>query len=147
MVCLILGLVTITLFASAAGLLFSAVNVYYRDFQNIVGTITNLMHFMVPMMYAYARIEPISKSHPILYQIYMGNPVADSVILVQRFFWYGVNAHDLNHGQIAAGNRANLVFPPDLILRGSITLVACVVFLWWCQRVFTRLEVKFPERI
>lgn len=146
-ICLILGLVTITVFASAAGLLFSAVNVYYRDFQNIVGTITNLMHFMVPMMYAYARIEPISKSHPILYQLYMGNPVADSVILVQRFFWYGVNAHDKAQGTITAQQRPNLAFPPDLILRGGITLVACLVFLLWCQRVFTRLEAKFPERI
>ena len=30
-----------------------------------------------------------------LYQLYMANPVADAVILLQRFFWFGVNQADI----------------------------------------------------
>ena len=142
---LFLGLAIITVFAGACGMLFSAFNVYYRDFQNVVGTITQLMHFMVPMMYAYERIAPVADSHPVLYQLYMGNPVCNAVILVQRFFWAGVNNYDASHGGLPNGQ--NAVFPPDLLPARVHHPGACLVFLYLCQRVFSRLESKFPERI
>ncbi len=31
--------------------------------------------------------------------------------------------------------------------RGFITLALCLVFLWFAQRFFSRLENKFPERL
>ena len=34
-----------------------------------------------------------------------------------------------------------------MLERGLITLVVCLGFLYLCQRVFSRLESKFPERI
>ncbi|MEP6814499.1 MAG: ABC transporter permease [Marmoricola sp.] len=139
-VSLILGFAIIATFAGALALLFSAVNVYYRDFQNIVGTITQFMHFVVPMMYTFARVQHYSHSHPVLFQIYLANPVADGVILIQRFFWEGVNRHN--------GIRsAATAFPHHMLLRGAITLLCCLVVLWLCQKVFSRLESKFPEHL
>jgi ABC-2 type transport system permease protein len=137
---LILGVSIISIFGMAVALLFSAVNVYYRDFQNVVGTINQMMHFMVPMMYGYDRIAQFTDTHPVLVQLYLGNPVCNAVILVQRFFWTGVNQADGRSGREA-------LMPPHLIERGLITLVACIVFLALCQRVFTRLQSNFPERL
>jgi ABC-2 type transport system permease protein len=136
----ILGFAIVATFAGALALLFSAVNVYYRDFQNVVGTITQFMHFVVPMMYPFARVLNYAPDHPVLYQIYMANPIADGVILLQRFFWDGVNKHDGVHN-------ANTVFPDHMIVRGLMTLVACGILLWLCQKVFSRLESRFPERL
>ena len=136
----LLGLAIVVTFSMAVALFFSAVNVYYRDFQNIVSTLTQFMHFMVPMMYPVTRVMSVSHSHPVIYQIYMANPVADAVILLQRFFW---------HGSVAANHQLNASskFPPHMLERGAIMLVVCLILLWIAQKAFTRLEVKFPERL
>ncbi len=136
----VLGLAIVVIFSTAVALFFSAVNVYYRDFQNIVGTLTQFMHFMVPMMYPVTRVMAVSHSHPLIYQLYMANPIAEAVVLLQRFFWFG---------SIQANGERNpsTAFPPGMLERGAITLVACLILLWFAQQAFTRLEVKFAEHL
>ena len=92
------------MFSMALALIFSALNVFYRDFQNIVQTIMQFMHFLVPMMYPFSRVWAAHASHPVLYQIYMANPVAQAVLLMQRFFWYPLLEHP--HRQIS-GRRSS----------------------------------------
>lgn len=136
----LLGLAIVATFSTAVALFFSAVNVYYRDFQNIVSTLTQFMHFMVPMMYPVTRVMAVADTHPIIYQIYMANPVADAVVLLQRFFWHGALAAN---GELGSSTD----FPNDLLERGAIMLVASLILLWLAQKAFTRLEVKFAERL
>ena len=136
----LLGMAIVIVFSTAVAVFFSAVNVYFRDFQNIVSTLTQFMHFMVPMMYPVTRVMGIHANHPVIYQIYMANPVADAVILLQRFFWYGsVKANGELNGSAE--------FPHHMLERGAIMLVVCLILLWLAQKAFTRLEVKFPERM
>lgn len=134
----LLGMAIIVSFAMAMGLFFSAINVFFRDFQNIVQTVMQFMHFLVPMMYPFAMIWKAHESHPWLYNIYMANPVAQAVLLFQRFFWY-----DLIEDQ----DKYPHEFPPDLWTRGIITLVVCVALLYAAQRYFRRVEGRFPERL
>ena len=133
-----LGVLILVTFAMAMALFFSAFNVFFRDFQNIVGTIMQFMHFLVPMMYPFALVWEAHESHPWLYNIYVANPIAQAVMLLQRFFWYpliedtdGIGRH----------------FPPDMWERGLITLVLCGLLLWAAQKFFSRVEGKFPERL
>lgn len=135
----VLGLLILVIFAMTLALFFSALNVFYKDFQNIVQTVMQFMHFMVPMMYPFARIYAAHDKIPWLYQIYMANPIAQSVLLLQRFFWYPL----IEHPERMVGQQ----FPPDMWVRGLITLTVCVVLLWLSQRFFTRVEGKFPERL
>ncbi len=135
----LLGVAILITFSMALALAFSALNVFYRDFQNIVQTILQFMHFLVPMMYPFERVWAISSSHPVLYQIYMANPVTQAVVLLQRMFWYPLVE---DKSQITGRS-----FPPDLFERGLITLVICLVLLYLAQRFFTRAEAKFPERL
>ncbi|MGO4255838.1 ABC transporter permease [Marmoricola sp. RAF53] len=135
----ILGTLILVTFAMSMALIFAALNVYYRDFQNIVATVTQFLHFMVPMMYPFALVYELRDSHPVAYQLYMANPLAEAVLLMQRFFWAPTT-----------DNQAEVLkteFPPDLWERGLIMLVLCFGLLYLAQKFFARLEGKFPERL
>ncbi|MCX6397031.1 MAG: ABC transporter permease [Propionibacteriales bacterium] len=136
----LLGLAILLTFAMAMALFFSALNVYYKDFQNIVATFTQFLHFMVPMMYPYSTIARLQDNHPWIYQLYMANPLAESVLLMQRFFWYPT---------VTDTTKAPLSdhFPPDLWERGLIMLAITSLMLFGAQKFFSRLEPKFPERL
>ena len=134
----LLGVCILVTFAMAMALVFSALNVFFRDFQNIVGTIMQFMHFVVPMLYPFTRIYAAHESHPVIYQIYNANPIAQGVLLLQRLFWYPL---------IEDPSPLGTQFPPDMYVRGFITLALCLVFLWFAQKLFSRLENKFPERL
>ncbi len=133
-----LGVAILITFSLALALFFSAVNVFYRDFQNIVQTIMQFMHFLVPMMYPFSMVWAAHESHPWLYNIYVANPVTQAVLLLQRLFWYPLieDTSDLERQ-----------FPPDLWERGLITLGICLVLLYAAQKFFSRVEGKFAERL
>jgi len=125
-------------FAGALALFFSALNVFYRDFQNIVQTIMQFMHFLVPMMYPFSLVWEAHDSHPWLYNLYVANPITQAVLLMQRFFWYPL---------IEDTEGLPRQFPPDMWERGLITLVVCTLLLYAAQKFFSRVEGKFPERL
>lgn len=133
----VLGLAILVTFSMALALTFSALNVFYRDFQNIVQTITQFLHFMVPMMYSYSMIATLGENHRWAYELYFANPLGEAVLLMQRLFW----APTVSDAEVAKE------FPPDLWERGLIMLVVCVVLLLLSQKLFARLENKFPERL
>ncbi len=133
-----LGVAILVTFAMAMALFFSALNVFFRDFQNIVQTVMQFMHFLVPMMYPFSLVWAEHDSHPVLYEIYVANPVTQAVLLLQKFFWYPL---------IEDPSDLPRQFPPDLWARGFITLAICLVLLWLAQRFFSRAEGKFPERL
>jgi ABC-2 type transport system permease protein len=134
---LALGLAILVSLAMSLALIFSALNVLYRDFQNIVQTITQFTHFLVPMMYSYSMIHKLSDHHQWAYELYFANPLAEAVLLMQRFFW----APTVDPTKYAKE------FPPDLWERGLIQLAACLILLVFAQKFFARLESKFPERL
>lgn len=133
----LLGMAILVCFSMALSLIFSALNVFFKDFQNIVSTFTQFLHFLVPMMYSYSYIARLGEHHEWAYQLYFANPLAEAVMLMQRLFW----APTLKPSQYADE------FPPDLWERGFIMLVACFILLVLAQRFFSRLEGKFPERL
>jgi ABC-2 type transport system permease protein len=132
-----LGLAILISFSMAMALFFAALNVFYKDFQNIVQTVTQFLHFMVPMMYSYSMIAKLSESHRWAYELYFANPLAEVVMLMQRLFW----APTLESAEYADE------FPPDLWERGFIMLAVCLVLVALAQRFFSRLEGRFPERL
>ncbi len=136
----LLGLAILVTFSMALALIFSALNVFARDFQNIVTTITQFTHFLVPMMYPFSMIYSMHDDHPVVYQIYMANPISVAVVLMQKLFWF--SALDADQQQ-----SVEMPFPPDLWTRGVIVLIASLILLWLGQRLFSRLESKFAERL
>lgn len=133
----LLGFAIITVLGTALALMFSALNVFFRDFANIVGTLTTFVHFSVPMIYPFAYVEQRFGDGALVF--WLANPLAESVLLLQRCFWVGVTSDPAE--TIRTG------MPDDLFSRGLIMLGISVLFLFFAQWLFTKLENKFPERL
>jgi ABC-2 type transport system permease protein len=133
----LLGFVLMAVLGTGTALLFSALNVFLRDFSNIVATLTNFVHFSVPMLYPFTQVD--DRFGAAFVNLYLANPLAEAVLLIQRCFWTTVTS---DPAATAAEN-----MPDHLFTRGLIQLGFALVFLGLAQLVFTRLENKFPERL
>lgn len=132
----LLGFLIIAVWGTALALVFSAANVFFRDFANIVGTLTVFVNFSVPMIYPYSMVD---ERFGRFAELYLLNPVAEAVLLAQRAFWTGATSDP------AETVRTDL--PENLFGLGFAHLGAAVVALVIAQLVFTRLENKFAERL
>ena len=135
-VAFVLALSIAMVLGTALALLFSAANVFFRDFASAVNIMTNFVRFGAPMIYPYSIVEDRFGSFA---DYYLWNPVANAVLLSQRAFWTGTTSDPA--ATIAEG------MPDHLFSRGFIMLGVCLVFLLLAQIVFTKLEHKIPERI
>ena len=135
-----LGVAVIGLFGTGLALLFSALNVYFRDFTQVVALLTLFTHWAVPMIYPYSRVTTSSLGGTWVESVYLANPLAEAVLLVQRAIWVRTcPGHPVCTGPDA--------MPADLFARGFVMLALGVVFLLLCQLLFTRLESQFAERL
>lgn len=132
-----LGLAIIAVLGTSLALLFSAANVFFRDFSNVVQTLTAFIHFGVPMLYPFSKVD--DRFGADFVNLYLANPIAEAVLLMQRCFWTTVTE---DPAQSAVEH-----MPDHLFTRGLVQLAVCLVFLGFAQLVFTRLENKFPERL
>lgn len=132
---LLIGLLICGTLGLAGALFFSAANVFFRDFGNIVSVFNNFVRWGVPMMYSYAMVD---ERFGRFAQYYLFNPLADAVLLFQRAFWVGTV--DPDHHSVAA-------MPDNLLLNGAIIVAISLVVLCVAQFVFSRLENKIPERL
>lgn len=143
----LLGFVLIMVYGTALGLMFSCVNVIFRDFQRIVQTFINIVPFSVPMMYPYW--ITFERFPAFWHQIYLLNPVAEAVMLIQRGFWYPTCEPvcavmpDPATGELVPAPE----FADHLFERGFIMLGVGLVLLVLGQWVFSRLEKTVPERL
>ncbi|WP_436699432.1 ABC transporter permease [Nocardioides sp. BYT-33-1] len=133
---LLLGLLICGLLGLSGALFFSAANVFFRDFGNIVSVFNNFVRWGVPMMYSYAMVD---ERFGRFAQYYLFNPLADAVLLFQRAFWVGT-VDDPEHKAVVA-------MPDHLLLNGAIIVAISALILCVAQFVFTRLENKIPERL
>jgi ABC-2 type transport system permease protein len=142
-----LGFAIVAVWSTALALLFSAANVFARDFSNVVQTLTAFVHFSVPMIYPFTLVP--ERFGPGLVQIYLANPLAEAVLLMQRCFWTGVTDNPEKTASVINLENPDLGghMPDHLFSRGLIHLGIAVVLLAIAQLVFTRLENKFPERL
>jgi ABC-2 type transport system permease protein len=138
---MVLGLMLVTAFAAAMGLLFSAFNVYFRDFSKVVEVVTMLTMWSVPMIYAYEMVRDAMAGRPWwVLEIYQSNPVAISGMLLQRAFWLPTVDEEY------AGDPV-LDLAPDLYVRGLVLLGVSLVLIVVAQRIFSRLEGNFAEQL
>jgi ABC-2 type transport system permease protein len=136
----LMGMVIMALFGTGLALLFSACNVYFRDFQQIVSMLTIFTHWAVPMIYPLSRVTESAIGGTWVESVYLANPLTEAVLLLQNAFWLPTCDGQTNCTPAEA-------MPDHLYTRGFIMLAAGVVFLVACQWMFSRLESKFAERL
>jgi ABC-2 type transport system permease protein len=144
----LLGFVLIMVFGTAFGLMFSCINVIFRDFQRIVQTFINMVPFTAPMMYPYW-ISYDRFGGGVWHELYLANPVAEAVQLIQRGFWYPTCEPMCARMPSVDGTTTVPApeFADHLYTRGFIMLAVGLVLLVVSQLVFARLEKTVPERL
>ncbi len=136
MAAFLLAVVIISLLGTASALLFSAANVFFRDFANVVNILNHLVRFGVPMIYPYSIVE--DRFGPVA-PFYLFNPLSDAVLLMQRAFWVGTTQDP------QATAAADL--PAHLMLIGLAMVGVSIVALGLSQLIFSKLENRIPERL
>jgi ABC-2 type transport system permease protein len=132
----LLGFALMSVLGMSLALLFSAANVFARDFSNVVQTLNQFVQFSVPMIYPYSLVEEKFGDFATFYLL---NPLAEATLLMQRCFW--VTTTEDPTASIATE------MPEGLFTRGFIQLGVAFLLLGIAQLVFIRLEKKFPERL
>jgi ABC-2 type transport system permease protein len=132
----LLGFSIVMILGTGLALMFSVANVFFRDFSNVVQTLTQFVTFSVPMIYPYSLVDARFGAAA---QYYLWNPMAESVLLFQRAFWVG-SAPDP-----AATAREHM--PDHLFRLGFIHLGVAVATLLVAQLLFSRFERRIPERL
>lgn len=138
----VLGFTVMAVFALTAALTFGALNVFYRDIQNLVDTISIFITWSVPMIYPLERIYNATSKGAMPewgVDVYLLNPLANAVLLFERCWWIPAAEDPVSADA--------LQMPSYLFARGFACLGVGLVLLYLAQRLFSRLEGKFAERL
>lgn len=127
------GFLVVALLATGLGLLFGAINVYFRDSENIVDMLLMVATWASPVMYAWTMVH--DKLGSAAYAIYQANPVTIGVELFHYAFWFPTTD----------GSSA---IPPHLFaLWLPVGLVVSLAVLVLGQFTFRRLEGRFAQEL
>ena len=132
----VLGYAVIILFSLALGLALSVSQVFLRDTGQVVMVVNNFIRFGVPMMYPYSLVAERFHGHT---DLYLANPIAVAVLLVQRCFWVPTTSD--------VDQTIETHMPDHLFERGFIALAVGIIMLVVAQKIFTHFENKIPERL
>jgi ABC-2 type transport system permease protein len=129
----LLGFAVVAVLVTGMGLLLSALNVYFRDFENIVDLLLLVVVWLSPVLYPWSFVRDAIGSGWLM-QLYLANPLTVAVQLFQRAFWAP-----------AASGSDQLI--PDLYTRGVVALVLGLLVLGLGQLAFSRLEGRFAQEL
>lgn len=129
------GIIIVSLFALGTGLFFGALNVRYRDSENIVELLLLLATWASPVLYAWTMVqEAVDKLGwpQWIVDLYMLNPITQGVELFHYAFWRPVT-------------ETTLALPPNLAWNTLWTFLIALATLLIGQFVFRRLEGRFAQ--
>jgi ABC-2 type transport system permease protein len=128
------GLLLVTTFVLGVGLLFSAINVRFRDAQNFIEIIRTIATWSSPIMYTWAMVYEHTEHARWIFVAYMSNPITVAVEMFHNAFWAPVIPDDKQLG-----------WPPEFgwILLIGVALIVVVTIVG--QFVFRRFERTFAQ--
>ncbi|MFB7884237.1 ABC transporter permease [Microbacterium sp. NPDC056057] len=124
------AVVIIVLFALGLGLFFGAVNVRYRDAENIVELLLLLATWASPVLYYWTMVQDVLPEW--LVTLYMLNPITQAVELFHFAFWYPIT-------------ETTLPLPPMLAINTLWTTLITIATVAVGHIVFRRLEGRFAQ--
>ena len=132
---LLAALALVALLALGLGLLLAAVNVLFRDVENVVDLVLMVIVWTSPVLYPWQRVADLLGAGSPLLALYQSNPLTVAVELVHRATW----AH------ASPGNSTSL--PPDLGVRVVTSFVVAAAILALGQWVFRALSGRFAQEL
>jgi ABC-2 type transport system permease protein len=144
---MLLAFAIVATLATAFGLLFAAVNVFFRDFGQVVDIINIVVPWSVPMIYPWTTVQQATHGSWLL-QAYLANPLTSAVLLFERAFWWPTMDHAATLPNGAPALPGGLpAFPYHLTVRGLASLAAALVLLGLAQFAFARLQRRFAQEL
>ncbi|WP_347401117.1 ABC transporter permease [Microbacterium esteraromaticum] len=141
------GMAIVMVFSLGLGLFFGAVNVRFRDAENIVELLLLLATWASPVLYAWTMVQDavVDKLQwpAWLVDVYMLNPITQGVELFHYAFWRPAS-QDLVAAADYVGEPLTML-PPNLLVNTAWTAMIAVGTLLIGQLVFRRLEGKFAQ--
>lgn len=131
----LVAMIIVSIFALGLGLFFGAVNVRFRDAENIVELLLLLATWASPVLYAWTMVQDAVDKlgwPDWLVELYLLNPITQGVELFHYAFWRPVTS-------------ATIPLPPDLALNTLWAVLIAVGTLVVGQFVFRRLEGRFAQ--
>jgi ABC-2 type transport system permease protein len=128
------GLLLVITFVLGVGLLFSAINVRFRDAQNFIEIIRTIATWSSPIMYTWVMVHDRLHNFPVIFNIYMSNPITVAVELFHHAFWAPLVPADKQLG-----------WPPDFGLNVAVAVGLIILVTVFGQFVFRRFERTFAQ--
>jgi ABC-2 type transport system permease protein len=127
-----LGFAVIATLGLGLGMICAAVNVFFRDLEQVVDILMIVITWSVPMIYPWTYVR--DKAAGWVLDVYLANPLVSAVSLFQRAFWF-------------PGTRQDFAFPPGLYGRALISLGVAVLVLVAGRLLFARAQRRFAEEL
>ncbi|KRE84306.1 MULTISPECIES: ABC transporter permease [unclassified Arthrobacter] len=132
----VLIFIMVSVLATGLGLMFGAVNVYFRDSENIVDMIVMVVTWASPVLYVWSMVERVMGPW---YWVYQLNPMTTAVEVFHWAFWEPT----LKADQVVSGT-----LPPDLFtLWLPVSMLVTLGVLFLGQLTFRRLSVHFAQEL
>ncbi|WP_230206455.1 ABC transporter permease [Microbacterium gorillae] len=135
------AILLISFLALGLGLLFGAVNVRFRDAENIVELLLMLATWASPVLYHWTVLTEHLPSWAV--RLYMLNPITQAVELFHYGFWYTVTDESLSDSPVIAANPVQ----PHLAIDTLWAFLICAVVFALGQIVFRRMEGRFAQEL
>lgn len=133
----LLAVMIVLCLALGLGLAFGAINVAYRDIENIVDLILMVAIWFSPVLYPIATVRDTFGADSVLMRIYENNPLTIAVELFHRAFWWPAADAAAREGAIV----------DHVMNRGLIALAVCAVLLVIGDRVFRKMSRNFAQEL
>jgi len=126
----------VAVLATGLGLIFGAINVYFRDSENIVDMIVMVVTWASPVLYVWTMVEDVMGSWFWVYQL---NPMTVAVEVFHWVFW---------EPTLTAEQLVIETIPPGLLtLWLPIAMMISLGLLFLGQLTFRRLAVHFAQEL
>jgi len=131
---LVAGLALIGVLALGLGLLLSAVNVLYRDVENVVDLVLMVLVWTSPVLYPWQQVAALVGDSWLLL-VYQLNPLTVAVELVHRGTWATVSPENL------------AATPPGLAWHTAVAFGIAVALVVVGRRVFRAHSGRFAQEL
>lgn len=135
LVALVAGLVLTFALALGCGLLLAALNVLFRDVENVVDLLLMVLVWVSPVLYPWQRVAELLGEESLATQLYQANPLTVAVELVHRATWANASAANL------------AALPPQLVRDTAIAFLVAGGLVVVGQLVFRRLTGRFAQEL
>jgi ABC-2 type transport system permease protein len=126
----------VAVLATGLGLIFGAINVYFRDSENIVDMIVMVVTWASPVLYVWSMVERVMGPWFWIYQL---NPMTVAVEVFHWAFW---------EPSLKSDQLVDATMPPDLLTVWlPVAIVTTLVILFVGQLTFRRLAIHFAQEL